>query len=137
MRVNITSAMLEKHGYTAGCRRCTLLRTGRTAAGVKHTEPCRDRIESRLRAEGDESMTRADARVNEHLADRVQEAESGPSGAPAGTRENLATAPPLRAAPPLTGRARAQAREQSQWRPLPQGKRPNRTRLAIRRARNR
>ena len=68
--------------------------------GVKHTEPCRDRIESRLRAEGDESMTRADARVNEHLADRVQEAESGPSGAQAGARENLAAAPPEGGAAP-------------------------------------
>ena len=32
MRVNIASAMLEEHGYTAGCRRHTLLRAGRTAA---------------------------------------------------------------------------------------------------------
>ena len=33
MRVNITPAILEEYGYTAGCRRCTVLRTGRAAMG--------------------------------------------------------------------------------------------------------
>ena len=63
---------MEEYGYTAGCRRFTLLRTGRSAYGVHHTEACRARFEGILRANQDPSMARADARVDEHLAAQVQ-----------------------------------------------------------------
>ena len=39
-------------------------------------------------------MARADARVDEHLAGRVREADGGPQGVPAGAGENLAAAAP-------------------------------------------
>ena len=87
VRVKIAAAMLEQHWYTVGCRRCTLLRTGRTAMGVKHSEACRGRIEGHLRAAGYQIMVRADARVNEHLASRVEEAELSPSSGPPGAGE--------------------------------------------------
>ena len=71
-RVRITNAHLEQYGYTAGCRRCTLLRTGRGAHGVRHSEACRARLEGLLRAAHDPSMVRADAKLDEHLAAQVQ-----------------------------------------------------------------
>eukprot|EP00969_Alexandrium_andersonii_P170373 7533006-Alexandrium_andersonii.AAC.1 len=33
-RVNITQAMLEEHGYTSGCLKCTRVRERRPAAGT-------------------------------------------------------------------------------------------------------
>eukprot|EP00969_Alexandrium_andersonii_P338687 14969363-Alexandrium_andersonii.AAC.1 len=60
--------MLEEHGYTAGCLKCSRVRERRPAAGARHSEECRARFESRLRAVGDASMARADERVNDRLA---------------------------------------------------------------------
>ena len=105
MIVKITPTTLEQYGYTAGCRRCTLLRAGRTAMGVKHTEPCRDCIEGRLRAAGDESMARADARVDEHLAGRVQDAERGSLGVSVGAGANPVAAAPVSSSVNGGGRA--------------------------------
>eukprot|EP00969_Alexandrium_andersonii_P142695 6308606-Alexandrium_andersonii.AAC.1 len=73
-RVNLTRELLEEHGYSAGCLKCTRIRTQRPAAGTRHSEACRMRFESILRAAGNASMARADARINEHLAERLREA---------------------------------------------------------------
>ncbi len=35
-RVFIRLEDLERHGFTAGCRRCILMREGRRAQGVRH-----------------------------------------------------------------------------------------------------
>ncbi len=35
-RVFIRLEDLERHGFTAGCRRCILMREGRRSQGVKH-----------------------------------------------------------------------------------------------------
>eukprot|EP00969_Alexandrium_andersonii_P076307 3364377-Alexandrium_andersonii.AAC.1 len=64
--------MLEEHGYTAGCLKCTRVRERRPAAGTRHSEECRARFETLLRSIGDASMARADERIREHLAQRVQ-----------------------------------------------------------------
>eukprot|EP00969_Alexandrium_andersonii_P287056 12689619-Alexandrium_andersonii.AAC.1 len=37
-RVNITQAMLEEHGYTAGCLKCNCVHERRPAAGTRHSE---------------------------------------------------------------------------------------------------
>eukprot|EP00969_Alexandrium_andersonii_P275036 12155605-Alexandrium_andersonii.AAC.1 len=37
-RVNVTQAMLEEHGYTAGCLKCSRVRERRPAAGTRHSE---------------------------------------------------------------------------------------------------
>ena len=33
---------LERHGFTHGCRRCTLMREGRKCQGIKHRDECLD-----------------------------------------------------------------------------------------------
>eukprot|EP00969_Alexandrium_andersonii_P025403 1109825-Alexandrium_andersonii.AAC.1 len=60
--------MLEEHGYTAGCLKCSRARERRPAAGTRRSEERRARFESLLRAAGEASMARADERVNERLA---------------------------------------------------------------------
>eukprot|EP00969_Alexandrium_andersonii_P104766 4622469-Alexandrium_andersonii.AAC.1 len=60
--------MLEEHGYTAGCLKCSRVREHRPAAGTRHSEERRARFENIFRAAGDESMARADERVNERIA---------------------------------------------------------------------
>eukprot|EP00969_Alexandrium_andersonii_P210843 9312288-Alexandrium_andersonii.AAC.1 len=65
--------MLEEHGYTAGCLRCSRARRRRPGAGVRRSEECRARFEPLLRASGGASMARADERINEHLARQVQD----------------------------------------------------------------
>eukprot|EP00969_Alexandrium_andersonii_P296047 13084287-Alexandrium_andersonii.AAC.1 len=65
--------MLEEHGHAAGCLKCSLVREHRPAASARHSEERRTRFEAILRASGDASMARADARANEHLARRAQE----------------------------------------------------------------
>ena len=66
-RVQITQRLMEVHGYTAGCPRCSRVRANRTTAGSRHSEECRARFEAILRAAGDANIERADARINEHL----------------------------------------------------------------------
>ena len=61
-RVFITRADLETWGYTAGCRRCTMVREGSRAQGVAHREACRARIEQCLREAGDPRVGRAEER---------------------------------------------------------------------------
>eukprot|EP00969_Alexandrium_andersonii_P282287 12480552-Alexandrium_andersonii.AAC.1 len=60
--------MSGEHGYTAGCLKCTRVRERRPAAGARHSEECRTRFETLLRASGDASVALADARANEYLA---------------------------------------------------------------------
>eukprot|EP00969_Alexandrium_andersonii_P036400 1595429-Alexandrium_andersonii.AAC.1 len=62
--------MLEEHGYTANCPKCSRVRTQRPAAVTRHSEECRARFEAILRANNDPSMARADQRANEYLADQ-------------------------------------------------------------------
>eukprot|EP00969_Alexandrium_andersonii_P101295 4468607-Alexandrium_andersonii.AAC.1 len=72
--------MLEEHGYTAGCLKCTRVRERRPAAGTRRSEERRTRFEALLRSLGDASMARTDARINEHLAQRLQaDAEAAPA----------------------------------------------------------
>ncbi len=61
-RVFITRADLETWGYTAGCRRCTMVREGSRAQGVAHREECRARVEQCLRDAGDPRIGRAEVR---------------------------------------------------------------------------
>ena len=60
--VYITRADLERWGFTAGCRRCTLVRQGHRAQGIHHTRGCRIRIEQALRDAGDPRVERAEHR---------------------------------------------------------------------------
>jgi hypothetical protein len=77
-RVFIKLTDLERHGFTAGCRRCILMREGRRAHGIKHQDACRDRVEQALRDAGDPRLDRAEARVMEELGRRAAGVEALP-----------------------------------------------------------
>ena len=76
---HITKADLERWGYTAGCRRCTLVRERRKGHGVRHVPECRQRIERMAREEDDPRIRRMDAKndeYNEQLARRIHTTHS-------------------------------------------------------------
>ena len=89
-RVFITKADLEVWGYTANCRRCSLMREGSRAQGVAHREECRQRLEQALRDVGDPRV--------EHAADRRQAAADA-AAAGAAPRPAAAATPAAGAAP--------------------------------------
>jgi hypothetical protein len=72
-RVFIKLEDLERHGFTAGCRRCNLMREGRKSQGVKHRDECRIRVEQALRDAGDPRLDRAERRVLDELERRAAE----------------------------------------------------------------
>eukprot|EP00969_Alexandrium_andersonii_P052197 2291363-Alexandrium_andersonii.AAC.1 len=73
--------MLGAHGYTAGCSKRNRVRERRPAAWVPPFGGMRGEVRALLRSIGDASVARADARVNEHLAQRAQ-ASVKAAGAP-------------------------------------------------------
>ena len=62
-----------KHGYTSNCRRCKLMREGRSVKGTLHVPKCRERLEARLREDGDTRVDIAKTRVDGHIADRMRQ----------------------------------------------------------------
>jgi hypothetical protein len=79
-RVFIRQEDLERHGFTAGCRRCILMREGRNAHGVRHEPACRTRVEQALRDAGDGRLERAERRVMDELGRRAAEEEPPEEG---------------------------------------------------------
>jgi hypothetical protein len=75
-RVFIRLEDLERHGFTAGCRRCTNMREGRRAQGIKHRDECRLRVEQALRDAADPRLDRAEARVMDELGRRAAGVEA-------------------------------------------------------------
>jgi hypothetical protein len=61
-RVFIKLADLELHGFTAGCRRCTLMRNGHKSQGVRHLDACRLRVEQAMRDVDNPRLQRAEER---------------------------------------------------------------------------
>ncbi len=59
-RVFIKLSDLELHGFTAGCRRCGLMRNGLPALGVKHLDACRLRVEQAMRDADHPRLQRAE-----------------------------------------------------------------------------
>ena len=72
---------LERHGFTAGCRRCILMREGRSARGVHHRKECRERVEKAMKEAGDQRVERAEQRIWQEVERRA--AASAPAEAPA------------------------------------------------------
>ena len=62
-----------KHGYTSNCKRCKLMREGRSVKGNLHAPACRARLEARLREDGDTRVDHARERVDGHIAERMQQ----------------------------------------------------------------
>ena len=97
-RVFIRLEDLERHGFTAGCRRCILMREGRKSQGIKHRDECRNRVEQALRDAGDARLDRAERRVMDELGRRADEdgppeAEAAPPGDPGAGQAEEAPAP--------------------------------------------
>ena len=70
-RVRITPQMIKKYGFTERCHGCIAINRG--ASSQSHSEACRRRIEEQLRNEGHEGLKKAEERINEQLADMMQE----------------------------------------------------------------
>ena len=70
-RVFIKLEDLERHGFTAGCRRCILMREGRKSQGVKHRDECRLRVEQALRDADHPRLHRAEHRALYELERRA------------------------------------------------------------------
>ena len=64
---------LERWGYTSNCHRCLHIRHGRKGHGIRHSEECRRRIEAELRQVGDRRVERVEDRVNQYLAEQVEQ----------------------------------------------------------------
>ena len=75
-RLYINHQDLQKHGHTSGCRRCMLMRTGRSVKGSNHSPPCRARIEERVREDGDPRVQEAVDRFAEAVAPQIEAAEA-------------------------------------------------------------
>ncbi len=82
-RVFIKLSDLELHGFTAGCRRCNLMRNGQAALGVKHLEPCRLRVEQAMRDANHPRLAAAEQRVLDDLERRAGLAAPAAAEAPA------------------------------------------------------
>jgi hypothetical protein len=80
-RVHIRMEDLELHGFTAGCRRCGLMRNGLPALGVKHIDACRTRVEQAMRAVAHPRLQRAEGRAQDEVERRAHAAAAGEEGA--------------------------------------------------------
>ena len=72
-RVYLRKEDMEKWGYTAGCRRCQLVRETRSAGGVPHTSACRTRLETCLKAAEDPRLQQAEERISSEVVRRTEE----------------------------------------------------------------
>jgi hypothetical protein len=88
-RVFIRLEDLERHGFTAGCRRCILMREGRRAQGIKHRDECRMRVEQALRDAGDPRLDQAEARAMNELERRAAGVEAAVPLPPGGVEVPL------------------------------------------------
>ncbi len=93
-RVHIRLADLELHGFTAGCRRCGLMRNGLPALGVKHLDACRTRVEQAMRDAAHPRLQRAEGRAQDEVERRAHAAAAGEHRAAAGPAEGRMGAAP-------------------------------------------
>jgi hypothetical protein len=98
-RVFIRLEDLERHGFTAGCRRCILMREGRRSQGVRHRDECRNRVEQALRDAGDVRLDRAERRVLDELERRAADGEPPAEAVPADAEAGAEAAPDAVLAP--------------------------------------
>ncbi len=103
-RVFIKLADLELHGFTAGCRRCALMRNGQKSQGVKHLDACRLRVEQAMRDVDHPRLQRAEGRqlgeLERRAAARADEAAAAPPAVAAEAPATPVFAPEAPATPP-------------------------------------
>ena len=95
-RVFIKLSDLERHGFTAGCRRCNLMRNGQKSQGVKHLDACRLRAEQAMRDAENPRLQRAEHRQLGELA----RSASAPSPVTPPAPHAAPPRPPPHASPP-------------------------------------
>ena len=91
--------LLLKYGYTEGCRKCLLIRTGdQSQPSLGHSQECRRRIEARMKNDPEqaERLRQAEMRQDEFLAGKVAAGDIDAAGQTERQRE----VPPAAAQPP-------------------------------------
>ena len=80
-RVYLRQQDLDRHGYTASCPACDLIRVGISREGVNHTEFCRSRVVGEMAKtdEGKKRLAAAKLKETPRSKLRVAEAPSEPS----------------------------------------------------------
>ena len=99
MRIN--TQILEKVGYTPGCRKCRLLEAGDLSqGGLAHSAACRTRVEGLVKNNDElrHHVGKVEERRNTYLAREIgariaPPSERGHSGAASSSQENMAARP--------------------------------------------
>jgi hypothetical protein len=65
LRPRISKHDLTRWGFTEGCQRCRQMRSGEAEVGTKHSEKCRQRLETEMRRESDPRIKRAEDKHTE------------------------------------------------------------------------
>ncbi|CAE7686814.1 GIP, partial [Symbiodinium sp. CCMP2456] len=82
-RVYLRTQDLERHGYTASCPACDLIRAGITREGVNHSEFCRNRVVTEMAKTEEEGKKRlAAAKLKETPKSRLRVGESAEGSDP-------------------------------------------------------
>ena len=76
LRPRISKHDLTRWGFTEGCLRCRQMRQGEADKGAKHSEKCRQRIETEMRREADPRVKRAEDKHTELEAEQMQAQEA-------------------------------------------------------------
>ena len=84
-RMRITEALLQQHGYTAGCEGCRFRRAG-LGETRPHTEVCRSRLEAAMARDeaGRRALEEQRQRLERRRAERAEEARGQPQAEPPG-----------------------------------------------------
>jgi hypothetical protein len=121
-RVFIKLSDLELHGFTAGCRRCGLMRNGLPALGVKHIEACRLRLEQAMRDVDNPRLRSAEGRQLTELERRAAERDDAaapallPAPQPASAAGSVPNAGAVQGLPPSVAAWLHEAPEVPAWR---------------------
>ncbi len=76
LRPRISKHDLTRWGFTEGCLRCRQMRQGNAIKGSKHSEKCRQRIETEMRRENDPRVKRAEDAYTYFEAEKMQAQEA-------------------------------------------------------------
>ena len=76
LRPRISKHNLTRWGFTEGCLRCRQMRQGEADKGAKHSDKCRQRIETEMRREADPRVKRAEDKHTEFEAEKMQAQEA-------------------------------------------------------------
>ena len=76
LRPRISKHDVARWGFSEGCPRCRQIRSGKADGGTKHSEKCRQRLETEMRRENDPRIKRAEDKHTELEADKMRAQEA-------------------------------------------------------------